>query len=221
MSRVLVFATLVLLAILLFAASAWVIETRSGQNVTIDADEVVEDDLYVAAQNVTVEGTVQGDLVAVGGTVEGDVISAGRTVIVNGTIEDDVRSAGQALLIGEDAQITDDLIAAGFSLESERGSTVGGELLYGGYQALVAGNVEENLRGGMTAFELNGEVGGNVNVEVDGGGAQPAGGQFAAGAPEVPIPSVEPGLMLTDSARAGGDLRYVSSSRGEIASRPR
>jgi hypothetical protein len=219
-----VFASLVLLESLLFVSSAWAIETRSGENITISADEVVEDDLYVGADNVTVEGTVRGDLVAVGGTVrvngtvEGDVISAGQTVIVNGTVEDDVRIAGQALLVGEDAQITDDLIAVGFSLESEPGSTVGGELVYGGYQALVAGNVEENIRGGMTAFELSGEVEGDVNVEADGAGAQPMGGQFAPGAPAVPIPSVEPGLTLTDTAQVGGDLRYESSSRGDIAS---
>ena len=220
-----VFASLVLLASLLFVSPAWAIETRGGENVTIGADEVIEDDLYVGAQTVTVEGTVQGDLVAAGGiirvnggTVEGDIISAGQTVIVNGTAEDDVRIAGQALLVGEDAQVADDLIAAGYSLETERGSTVGGELLYGGYQALVAGTMEENVRGGMTAFELGGEVGGNVNVEVDGGGAQPAGGQFAPRPPAVPIPTVEPGLTLTDVAQVGGDLRYESSSRGDIAS---
>jgi cytoskeletal protein CcmA (bactofilin family) len=219
-----VFASLVLLGSLLFVSSAWAIETRGGQNVTIGANEVVEDDLYVAANTVTVEGTVRGDLVAAGGTVrvdggtvEGDVISAGQTVIINGMVEDDVRIAGQALLVGEDAQVEDDLIAAGYSLETEPGSTVGGELLYGGYQALVAGNVGENLRGGMTAFELDAEVGGNVNVDVDGGGAQPAGTQFAPSPAAVPIPPVSPGLTLTDTAQVGGDLRYESSSRGDIA----
>jgi cytoskeletal protein CcmA (bactofilin family) len=224
MRSVLVFVPHVLLASVAFAAPAWAIETRGGQNVTIGADEVVDDDLYVGANTVTVEGTVQGDLVAAGGTVrvdggtvEEDLITAGQTVIINGMVEDDVRIAGQALLVGEDAQIADDLIAAGYSLETERGSTVGGEMLYGGYQALVAGNVGENLRGGMTAFELDGEVGGNVNVGVDGGGAQPAGTQFAPSAPAVPIPPVSPGLTLTDTARVGGDLRYESSSRGEIA----
>jgi hypothetical protein len=40
-----VFASLVLLASLLFVSSAWAIETRGGENVTIGADEVVEDDL--------------------------------------------------------------------------------------------------------------------------------------------------------------------------------
>ena len=84
--NILVFASLALLASLLFVSSAWAIETRGGQNVTIGADEVIEDDLYVGAETVTVEGTVRGDLVAAGGTVrmngtvEGDIISAGQTV---------------------------------------------------------------------------------------------------------------------------------------------
>jgi predicted acyltransferase (DUF342 family) len=72
-------------SLLLFVTSAWAIETRGGENVTIGPDEVVEDDLYVGANIVTVVGTVRGDLVAVGGTVrvdggtvEGDLISLGK-----------------------------------------------------------------------------------------------------------------------------------------------
>ena len=50
--------------------------------------EFTEDDLYVAANEVIVEGTIGGDLVAVGnsitvdGTVEGDLIAAGQSVEV-------------------------------------------------------------------------------------------------------------------------------------------
>ena len=211
-----------LLAALLFAPPAGAIETRSGDDVVIGSDEVVKDDLYVGADNVTVDGTVEGDLVAgggtirVNGTVEGDLIAAGQTVIVNGAVEDDARIAGQALVIGEDARIADDLISGAYSLESKPGSTVGGELIYGGYQALLAGTVDQNVRGGMGALELDGEVGGNVNVGVGGANGEPTGVQFAPN-PEVTIPNVEPGLTLTDSARVGGNLNYESSARGDIA----
>ncbi|MGB3632527.1 MAG: hypothetical protein WA982_00650 [Rubrobacteraceae bacterium] len=212
-----------LLAALLFASSAGAIETRSGDDVVIGSDEVVEDDLYAGADNVTVDGTVKGDLVAGGGTiringtVEGDLIAAGQTVIVNGKVEDDARIAGQALVIGEDARIADDLISAAYSLEGKPGSTVGGELIYGGYQALLAGTVDQNVRGGMGALELDGNVGGNVNVGVGGANGEPTGAQFAPN-PEVTLPDVEPGLTLTDSARVGGNLNYESSTRGDIAS---
>jgi hypothetical protein len=216
-------AAITALMVFAFASSGWAIETRTGEDVVIDADEVIEDDLYVGANSVTVEGTIEGDLVAaagtirVDGTVEGDVNAAGQTIIIDGTVQDDVRAAGQAVLLDENTRITDDVIAFGYSLESRSGSVVGGDLALGGYQALLAGTVEEDVRGGAAGIELDGEVGGNVDVEVDGGGAQDAGAQFAPG-PGVPIPDVEPGLTLTDSARIDGDLRYRSSTEADIAS---
>lgn len=225
--RLLILASLVLvsaLVVLAFASSAWAIETRTGEDVVIAADEVVDDDLYVGANSVTVEGTIEGDIVAAGatirvdgGTVEGDVNAAGQTIIIDGTVEDDVRVAGQAVLLGENARITDDVIAFGYSLEGSSGSVVGGDLALGGYQALLAGTIEGDVRGGAAGIELAGEVGGNMDVEVDGGGAQNAGAQFAPG-PGVQIPDVEPGLTLTDSARIDGDLRYRSSTEADIAS---
>lgn len=212
-----------LLVALVFASPAWAIETRSGDDVVIRSEEVVKDDLYVGADNVTVDGTVEGDLVAAGGTiringtVEGDLIAAGQTVIVNGTVDDDARIAGQALVLDEDARIADDLISGAYSLESKPGSTVGGELVYGGYQALLGGTVDQNVRGGMGALKLDGEVGGNVNVGVGDANGAPTGVQFAPN-PEVTIPDVEPGLALTDSARIGGNLDYESSNRADVAS---
>lgn len=206
-----------------FASSASAIETRTGEDVVIGADEVVEDDLYVGANTVTVEGTVEGDLVAAGGTirvngtVEGDLNAAGQTITINGTVEDDARVAGQAMVLSENARITDDVIALGYSLETSNGSVVGGDLALRDYQALLAGTIEGDVRGGAAGIELGGEVGGNVDVGVDGRGAQNAGTQFAPG-PRVPIPDVEPGLTLTDSARIDGDLAYRSSTEADIAS---
>ena len=216
-------AAIMTLMVFAFASSAWAIETRTGEDVVIDADEVVEDDLYVGANSVTVEGTIEGDLVAAGatirvdGTVEGDVNAAGQTIIIDGTVEDDVRVAGQAIVLEENSRITDDVIAFGYSLESRSGSVVGGDLALGSYQALLAGTVEGDVRGGAAGIELDGEVGGDMDVEVDGGGAQDAGAQFAPG-PGVPIPDVEPGLTLSSSARIDGDLRYRSSTEANIAS---
>ena len=37
-------------------------DTRSGATVTIPSGEVVNDDLYVAAETITISGTINGDL---------------------------------------------------------------------------------------------------------------------------------------------------------------
>lgn len=187
----------------------------------IGPDEVVDDDLYATANQVVVEGTIRGDLVAFGqsvtvdGTVEGDLIGAGQSVEIGGEVDDDARIAGQALLLSEGASVGDDLIAAAYSLENEPESNVGGTLWYAGYQALLAGSVGEDLAGAVNALTLGGEIGGDADVDVDGeegGAGPPAFGPV----PQVPIPTVEPGLTLTDSALIGGNLTYQSSTEAQI-----
>ncbi len=205
---------------LVVASPVGAVETRGGDEVVIGPDEVIEDDLYVAANEVLVDGTIQGDLIAFGssitvnGTVEGDLVAAGRSVEIDGAVEDDARIAGQALLLGEDAEVSDDLVAASFSLENEPGSAVGGTVLYAGYQALLAGVVDEDFNGAVNALELDGEVGGDVDAEVDGEDDGPPPALFA---PQVQAPPVEPGLTVTESARVGGNLTYASGAEARIS----
>jgi cytoskeletal protein CcmA (bactofilin family) len=210
---------LVVLAVLLLVSPVWAVESRSGDVVVIGPDEVIEDDLYVTANEVVVEGTVEGDLItfgssiSVGGIVEGDLIGAGQFVEIGGTVEDDARIAGQTLLLGEGAEVEDDLIAAGFSLENVPDSVVGGTLLYAGYQALLQGTVSEDVNAAANGLELGGEVGANVDTEVDGEDGGPPSFLFA---PQADVPTVESGLTLTDSAVVGGNLTYESSTEVRI-----
>lgn len=210
---------LVVLAVLLLVSPVRAVESRSGDEVVIGPDEVIEDDLYVTANEVVVEGTVEGDLITfgssifVGGTVEGDLIGAGQFVEIGGMVEDDARIAGQTLLLGEGAEVEDDLIAAGFSLENVSDSVVGGTLLYAGYQALLQGTVSEDVNAAANGLELGGEVGANVDAEVDGEDGGPPSFLFA---PQADVPTVESGLTLTDSAVVGGNLTYESSTEARI-----
>lgn len=200
-------------------STAQAMETLSGDRVEIGRDEVVDDDLYVTANEVVVNGTIRGDLIAFGstisveGTVEGDLIAAGQSVEVGGTVEDDARIAGQALLLDEGARVGDDLLAAAFSLENDPDSVVSGTLTYAGYQALLQGTVIEDVSVAANGLELGGEVGGNVDAEVDGEDGGPPSVVFA---PQADIPTVEAGLALTDSATIGGNLTYESSTEAQI-----
>ena len=221
--RFLIFAGLAFLMGLVAASPVWgTVDTRSGDRVVIGSGEEVDDDLYVFANEVVVDGTLRGDLVAFGGkitvngTVEGDLIAAGQSVEIGGTVDDDTRIAGQTLVLRDNARVSDDLIAASYGLESEPDSTVGGTLLYAGFQALLAGTVDEDLKGALNALELSGEVGRDVDVEVDGEDGEPPPFVFAPGA-QGQIPTVESGLTLTDSALVGGDLTYESSTEAQIS----
>ncbi|MEW6242041.1 MAG: hypothetical protein AB1564_14650 [Chloroflexota bacterium] len=212
-----VFALFALLT-LAMAGPARAFDGRTGGDVVIAAGEVINDDLYVAAENFTLDGTVKGDVVATGavitinGTVEGDLMAAGQVIVINGVVTDDARIAGAALVLGGNASIGDDLIAAGASLETEAGSTVGGELVVGSAQALLAGDVAGDVLAGTAALELRGSFGGDVKAYVDvteDTESSPPLNMYMTNVP-VTIPSVQPGLTVDDGASIAGNLDYTS-----------
>ena len=219
--RLLTITGLVLLVTLLAVPVALAFEGREGNVVIIEADEVIDDDLYVGANEFTLDGTVKGDVIVgasiirINGTVEGDLWAAGQTVIVNGTVEDDVRIAGYTLSL--DGEVQDDFLAAGFSLENESESSIGGDLFYGGYQGTLGGDVLGNANLSGIAIEIAGTVGGHAYVDVS--GAEP-GEQMPWAFPFVPdlptVPSVPTGLTIGRNASIGGDLNYTARSRADI-----
>jgi cytoskeletal protein CcmA (bactofilin family) len=211
---------LICLFLFTFAPAALAFESRGGDTVVIGADEVIEDDLYVGAETFTLDGTVKGDLIVFGstieinGTVEGDLLAAGQTVVVRGTVTDDVRIAGQALILDSDAQVGDDVLAAGFSIEDKKGSSVGGDFIYVGYQALLAGDVAEDVRVAVGGLQLSGSIGGDVKAEVGEPGEGPPPMLFMPGVPS--MPSVPLGLTVDEGAHIGGKLDYTSASEWSI-----
>jgi len=216
------FASVALVVGLSFATPLQGIESRSGEQVNIPTDEVIEDDLYVAGEMITIDGTVRGDLVGAGrqitlnGTVEGDVIAAGQAIAINGTVNDDVRIAGQVLKVSSGSQIDDDVIAAGASFESEARSAIAGTLSFAGAQALIAGTVEERLKGTMAALKIQGKIGEDVTVNVGEAGATPSiNPPFTPQSP-VSFPTVSSGLTIAESAQIGGLLNYRSPSEATI-----
>ena len=193
-------------------------EGREGNDVLIAADETIADDLYVAAETIVIDGVIQGDLVAaaetiiINGEVEGDLIAAAQNVIINGSIADDTRVFSAAMLVAPEATLGDDLLYAGASLETKAGSMVEGDLLVGAAQALVAGDTGEDLFVGVSAFELSGRVGGDVEAYVDpseDGETMPP--MFWGPSMEINIPSVTQGITITKTAQIEGNLSYTAA----------
>lgn len=209
------------LVMLWAARPAQAAETRSGENVVIGRDEVIAGDLYVGASTVTIDGTIKGDLVGaagqitVNGTVEGDILAAAQSVVINGVVGDDARAFAQAVQVGREAQVAGDLAVGAMSLETQSGSIIKGDVLVGGYQALLAGNIAQDVLAGLDRMELRGTTGGNVTVAVSGVNDVSA-VQFSP-AGQLPIPTLSAGLTLADSARIDGKLDYRSSSEAKLA----
>jgi cytoskeletal protein CcmA (bactofilin family) len=212
--------TLLIMMLFIFATPASAFEGRDGDKVVIGADEVIDDDLYVGANEFVLEGTVKGDvivggsIITINGTVEGDLWAVGQVVIINGVVMDDARIAGAGLQLGNNAQIGGDLLAAGASLETKSGSAVGSDLLLGAAQALLAGDVERDVLAGAGALELRGNFGRDVKAYVDQTeetASSPSPNIYMQQNIPLTLPSVAPGLTIAESASIAGDLEYSST----------
>jgi cytoskeletal protein CcmA (bactofilin family) len=210
----------IVLVLLLQVWPVWGNQFQAGETVTIGADIVEKDDVYLAGKTVIIDGTVRGDAVVAGrqieinGTVEGDVIAAGQSIAINGKVGDDLRMAGEVLKIGENAQVNDDAIAAGFSLETQKNSQIGGNLQFVGAQALLSGTVAQELNSTVGALKLNGTVEKDAKLIVGQEKIQPP--TFRP-KPALQIPDIPNGLTLTASAKIGGKLSYQSPRAAKVA----
>jgi cytoskeletal protein CcmA (bactofilin family) len=197
----------------------------SDKDYVLAAGQTQQGNLYAFGDNVRIEGTVDGDLVAAGsiieiakgGVVRGDLMAAGQGVTVNGTVEGDVRAAGFTIQVGEGGKVGGELVAAGFSIGAGKGSTIGDDYRAAGYQGLLDGTIEGNAQFAGSALEINGRVAGNVSAEVD---APAAGGAPPMSAfPMIrvqPPRTASPGLAVAPDAKIDGTLTYASPSEATI-----
>ena len=162
--------TLLLAAMLVStaAAASW----RTGDTVTVQKSEVIQDDLYVAGTDVRIDGIVNGDLivgaqnVTINGQVNGNLWASGATLILNGKVSQTARFAGSTVRVQNGARIGRDLLAAGSEIELAPGSVVGRDVAFGGSQAHLNGQVIRNAYGGANGIEVGGAIRGNAQLAV-------------------------------------------------------
>ncbi len=162
---------LVVLATVLLAVPVSAAELRGLESVIIASGEVVDDDLYVAGNSITINGTVNGDLWAVGGTVSingrvnGDVVAAVSTMNIDGEVGQSVRVAASEVNIG--GYIGDDLLFGGGDLTISSTAVIGGDFLFAAGKVRVDGVISGYIRGAGDEVTLADGVGGDVDIGVD------------------------------------------------------
>ncbi|HEX8992061.1 MAG TPA: polymer-forming cytoskeletal protein [Anaerolineales bacterium] len=216
LSAVLLFALLTLSVV----TPAYAFDGRGGDKVVIQTGEVINDDLYVGANEIVLDGTVNGDAVAFGqivtvnGTVHGDLITAAQTVVVNGTVTGNIRMAGQVLFVGDKARIGGDILGAGYSLEIRQGSTIGRDAVFATGQTLLAANVGRNVIAYAGGLEIKGDVAGNVKAQIGEAGQSQSGPPPSVfmGQSTVPVPIVRQGLTIDPEAKISGNLEYTQNA---------
>jgi cytoskeletal protein CcmA (bactofilin family) len=111
----------------------------------VRSGETVDHDLYVMAEFVTIDGTVQGNLVAlarqviINGTVTGNLDTINAQTRISGTVGGDLRAASGVVTIS--GKVQGDVLAATVFLNVGRNGQISGDLIYAAPLDRIQGNV--------------------------------------------------------------------------------
>src|SRR3989338_3767574 len=100
----------------------------------IESDEIVDHDVFAAAERVEIEGTVNGDVYAaagqvyIDGTVNGDLLVAGGQINISGDVSQNLRLAGGNLTIANN--VGGDVEAAIGSIRLTPNANISGNMTY-------------------------------------------------------------------------------------------
>lgn len=204
-------------------APAEAMETRSTENVSIEADEIVDDTLIVFGRTARIDGVVTGDLIVfaqsveIMGSVHGDVYSFGRNIEIEGEVGGGITVFGQVIRIGDtvgqsiygfgqsilsrrDASIGGDFFA--FAEDINVGGAVGRNVTAFGSTLTVTGEVKRDVTfsGSLAAVHSSASIGGNLDVDLPAGeNLQMDSAAFVAGETivDVPEPDQDEGELLS------------------------
>ena len=146
-----------LLLVLAVVPGVAMAETRSGGAVVVERGETINGNLEAFGGSVTVRGTVTGDVSAFGGdvridgevggnveaaagsvtvgpdaTVGGNVQASAGSVRIAGTVDGDVEAAAETVVVASGGTIGGGLQAGAERLQLAPGSSVAGDVRYGG-----------------------------------------------------------------------------------------
>lgn len=161
-----VIVILILVPVFAFGATM-----KAGEEVFVKKGNNIEDNLYVAGGNISINGIVFGDLYALGGNilisenVTEDIIVIGGAITILGDSGGDIRVVGGNVLIVGD--VKGELIVTGGSLTISSDVSVGKDLVVAGGQVSIDGDVAGDVQIAGGVVTINGHIKGNVKAKID------------------------------------------------------
>ncbi len=216
---------LALIILLLIVPGVIAQEERSDEVVTVNHDEVIDDDLYASGESVIIDGVITGDLISfssqttINGTVEGDVLAMGQYLTVNGEVGGSVRTAGMVTTLNPTAHVGKDLFVAGYGLNTAENSLVEGDIRFYGGQGTLNGDVGGDVIVAGAGVAINGDVGGDIqtNVGAETGSTSFDYTQFMP--PEMSdMPMITGGIRIGDEAQIGGQVSVTVPENADLTS---
>jgi len=167
----------------------------SGDMLTVETAETIDDDIYFFADTVNISGTVLGDAVIfcreafIDGKIEGSLLVFAEVIRINGEIVGSARGGANSIFFQGSTER--DLMMAANTISIS--GLVGNDLFVGASSADLTGAVGRDIRASMNRLTVDGPVGGDIKVYVN-------------------------DLIFGSSAKVGGKVTYISENDAVVSS---
>ncbi len=161
----------VFMCILVFLPACWPAEAakiEAGDNLTVGVGELIDDDLYLFGDLITVSGIVTGDAILFGrevvvdGNIGGSLLVFAETVRIDSDVAGTVRGgANSAIFNGSSGR---DLMIMANSITVS--GSVGQDLFAAASNGTISGSVGRDLKSSMSRLVVDGPVGGDIDAVV-------------------------------------------------------
>lgn len=161
----LVIALPVVLFPILVAAS----DFRSGQNITLNMTDIIQDDLYLFCNDAEVNGKIVGDLSSFSYNFDSRAEILGNANIaayegeLGGTVRRTARVFGMIVYINAD--IAGNALAIGNDIRIGKNTQIGRDLTVTGDDIRIDGDVRGNVHINGTRVEITGTIDGDVTIK--------------------------------------------------------
>lgn len=192
---------------MLLPAAAYAFDVKSGSNVYIGADEIINGNLYAGASSILIDGRVTGDIfcgassVTINGTVDGDVFCGASSLVINGTVGGSVRSATSELSIN--GRVERSVLAGSSNISVGPDATIGWSVTGAAATMTVSGSVGGDILFAGANLMINNSVGGEVAFYSDNKSDKPS--------------KNGPGIEILPNTNITGDLSYPENITANIS----
>jgi hypothetical protein len=151
----------------------------------ISEDEIINEDMYIFAKEININGTVNGDVfvfgekITINGNINGNLYCAGATIELTGGVEndffgvagtitadgdigDDLRLAGRTVYFN--GQTGEDAIIAAIQADTDESSHIGGKGIFAARTLTTKGHIAGELITGVERIYLGGTIDGDTHI---------------------------------------------------------
>jgi len=142
----------------------------SEKIVHILPEEIVSQTIYTVAEEIIVDGTINGDLVAtakkiiINGKINGDLLALGQVIIVNGQIDGNIRIISSEFYLN--GSVARNLNALAEKITLAKDSRVFWDVALAGQMLNIEGKVDGLLQAVANQVYLSGIIDGDLNLKI-------------------------------------------------------